>query len=705
MKKRLKKYLSIILPIVLIITLTSSFATPTLATDEKAYLSKIDAPLLEHMDSVGDDELIPINIWLKALDKAALLEKVKAETGMDPDIYMNEDRFEKEVASKIRTVLEKKLGYEEAHKVVSTDSTGDELLSETAEPLSETTALLSETTCAAIQSAFSGELKDLIIDPSSIIEFVQTDRSASIIDYTILEARQQFQEEKNRVIKKEYCAYNDDFIFSCVEKRQNKVTSVSHYTPTLFIKAKKADILYYAQQPEVVDIYYDDPNMVATPTLQKVVEQVKADSTTGTQSANFNNGAGFKGTGIKIGILEAEGAIDTSSPHYNSKRMHIISNGNIYPTADVHASLVTAIIAGERVEYNGNVYQGIVPKAEVYITKANRASNLVDGLNALAECGVRVINISLGFYNTSTYSYIDRYLDTFIYDTDITCVVAAGNNADGKGDKTTYISSPGYALNCITVGNLNTKSNGVAIRPSPYTINASSSWQEPDSLPNKPDICAPGTWVRAVKATTGTNNFYYESEGLEPSGTSFAAPIVTGIVAQMMQEHSAKLSNPMAVKAKIMAAAKVPVVSSTNNITQGNTYLREKSGAGMVDAVRALKGSSYYKYAWNHYNIEASYVTQATINLSANQTLRAGLAFNNGNLDFNISSINDYCNMDLRIVDASTGAVLVSATQDRNNVEIVEYTSATTRTVYVQTRIVRHVTDVKIDWALEVVRY
>ena len=71
-------------------------------------------------------------------------------------------------------------------------------------------------------------------------------------------------------------------------------------------------------------------------------------------------------------------------------------------------------------------------------------------------------------------------------------MVAAGNNANGYGDGSAYINSPGYAMNCITVGNLRTKSSGASgIGAKPYSLHPSSSWEEPNSLPSEPDICAP----------------------------------------------------------------------------------------------------------------------------------------------------------------------------------------------------------------------
>lgn len=150
--------------------------------------------------------------------------------------------------------------------------------------------------------------------------------------------------------------------------------------------------------------------------------------------------------------------------------------------------------------------------------------------------------------------------------------------------------------------------------------------------------------------------FYFDLEGEEPTGTSYAAPVVTGIVAQMMEEHSAKIGNPQAVKAKIMNTASPSLVSNANNGTESNPYLRDLSGAGMVNAVKAMSGTAY-KYAWNHSALELNYITQFTVSLSAGQKIRATLAFTNKNTDVIIQNGTQYYDMNLRLVDAATGAV------------------------------------------------
>ena len=684
----MKKYGKLYLLLVLTVTLSMAAFAPQTASGEAETNrpEKIDAALWDVMCASGEDEWIPLYIKLHGINETELLDKVEQKTGMDPAVFLDEARFEKEVASKIRAAGEK------AFRAEAAQPAGD-------------AAELSDASLASLKTALSAELKTLIGDPETLVEEIKGRQPASAADFIIIETRNRFQYEKGKIQREGNSSVNQAFAEEHVKARGNTVNCAGSYFSALFVDAKKADILYYAQQEQVANIFYADPSFQIAPTLSHIAGQVDADSTTGTKSINFNNGEGFQGNGIRIGILEAEGVIDITSPHFDANRITVVRNGNVSLKTDTHASLVTAIAAGERVGYNSRVYTGIVPEAEIFITCAPDAEAFFSGLQVLRDNGVNVINISLGFLNTTSYTYIDQMLDEFIIDSGITCVVAAGNNANGYGDGSAYINSPGYAMNCITVGNLRTKSSGASgIGAKPYSLHPSSSWEEPNSLPSEPDICAPGTWVRAVRTSSGTNPFFYDSEGVEPTGTSFAAPVVTGIVAQMMEEHSAKIGNAQAVKAKIMNTALPSSVTTVSNGTESNPYLRDLSGAGMVNAARAMSGYAY-KYAWNHGAVEPNYITQFTVSLSAGQKLRATLAFSNKNTNAIIQNGLQYYDMDLRLVDAATGAVLSAAEESRNNVEIVEYTASAARSVCVQTRIVRGVSHVSVDWALEVDRY
>ena len=243
----MKKYLKACFVAALACTLMFVFTTNVTPEVEQSRPQKIDSALWEYMQSADDDGLIPINIVLSSVDDNALMEKVKIKTGMDPAVYMDEERFQSEVVSKVTAVLEKNLGYDEAHRVEN-------------DSVSKSKSLSKESK-SAICSVFSNELKEFGVDAERIIEFLESDNSLSIVDYTILEIRQNFQSEKNKVIKEEQSAVNDLFISAYVNERNNDVMYASRYTSSLYLNAKKGDIIYYSQKSEVMSIYYIDPEL------------------------------------------------------------------------------------------------------------------------------------------------------------------------------------------------------------------------------------------------------------------------------------------------------------------------------------------------------------------------------------------------------------------------------------------------------------
>lgn len=362
MKKHSKLYL--ILVLIVFLSLAAFAPQTALGEAEMERPAKIDAALWDVMCAADEDEWIPLYIKLDGIDENELFEKVKQKTGMDPAVFLDEALFEKEVASKIRKAAEETVGME-------------------SEQMAGNAERLTDASLASLQTALSGDLKTFIGDPEELTEKLRGREPALVADYIIIEIRNRFQYEKGMIQREVNTSVNQAFVDEHVKARANTVNCAGSYFSALFIDAKKADILYYAQREEVANIFYADPSFQAVPTLSYISSQVGVDSTSGTKSMNFNDGEGFKGNGIKIGILEAEGVIDSASPHFDASRMKIVPNGNVSLTTDTHASLVTAIATGERVGYNASVYTGVVPEAEVYITRAPDDSTFFSGLQAL----------------------------------------------------------------------------------------------------------------------------------------------------------------------------------------------------------------------------------------------------------------------------------------------------------------------------------
>jgi subtilisin family serine protease len=150
------------------------------------------------------------------------------------------------------------------------------------------------------------------------------------------------------------------------------------------------------------------------------------------------------------------------------------------------------------------------------------------------------------------------------------------SNADQDGTRT--LTTPGTAHNVITVANYNHRDNELAKH--------SSRGPTIDNRPlgeTKPDIAAPGTGIMSVLSgatqTTACCKCCYDFY-VSMSGTSMAAPHVTGIIALMFQRNSTLTFSD--VRAALRAHADAP-----DPIT-GPTLPNSDWGAGIVNAEAAV---------------------------------------------------------------------------------------------------------------------
>jgi subtilisin family serine protease len=137
------------------------------------------------------------------------------------------------------------------------------------------------------------------------------------------------------------------------------------------------------------------------------------------------------------------------------------------------------------------------------------------------------------------------------------------------------VRTPGTAFNVVTVGSFDEATN---------TMSGFSSGADPISAHGdreKPEVAAPG---QDFISTTNASPWL----GGVGSGTSYAAPMVTGTTALMMQRNTALQFWPEGVRAILMASATNPVGSYA--------VLDELRGAGGIyadyadDVVTGVRG-------------------------------------------------------------------------------------------------------------------
>jgi subtilisin family serine protease len=292
-----------------------------------------------------------------------------------------------------------------------------------------------------------------------------------------------------------------------------------------------------------------------------------------------------------------------------------------------HGTHVAAVAAGNS-SANTVDSNGIAPNANLYdvrVLDAKGVGQLSDVLAGIdwviyhaKEYNIRVMNLSLAADSTETWQTdpLARAARSAVA-AGVTVVVAAGNfgQASTGTERFGTVSSPGHDPSVITVGSANTK--GTAAR-SDDTVNFFSSRgptrgsyvdvngvTQKDNL-LKPDLVAPGNKIIAAMGTanntsyatavsksylpatytvlkqfTGYDNALYKTQ-MMLSGTSVAAPSVTGAIALMLQANPG-LTPPL-IKAILQYSAQP--IAGTNLLQQGAGMLNVDGAVRLAQALR-----------------------------------------------------------------------------------------------------------------------
>ena len=269
---------------------------------------------------------------------------------------------------------------------------------------------------------------------------------------------------------------------------------------------------------------------------------------------------GVTGTGVGVAVVDTgvDGSLpDFASKDHSSSRVvaSAVANADATTATDSygHGTDVAGIIAG-----NGDnrglgdplhgQYIGVAPNANLISIKVSDETGKATVLDVIyglqfavahqSQFNIRVINLSLD--STTPQSYKTDPLDAAVeaaWMHGIVVVTAAGNRGTDS-DAVQY--SPANDPYVITVGGVD--ENGSA-NPSGDTIASWSSRGTTQDGLQKPDVYAPGAHIVSVLApnsefaTSCTTCVVGSGQYIQTSGTSMAAPMISGLVADLLQFH------------------------------------------------------------------------------------------------------------------------------------------------------------------------
>jgi len=242
-------------------------------------------------------------------------------------------------------------------------------------------------------------------------------------------------------------------------------------------------------------------------------------------------------------VAVADSGLDHDHGDFGSRvigNVDVIGDGSTADAHSGHGTHVACTVLGDGSRGN---YEGVAPEAELYFQAMENDNNgnfqwssINNMMNTAYNNGARIHTNSWGSSSssdwgvyTSTSEDVDdrtRYYDQYYSGREgLVVLFAAGN--DGPGSDT--IGAPATAKNTITVGNSQNRYQG-----SPNTIMDGSSRGPVDDGRIKPDILAPGGYVRSCRAQEATDtggSTWSDTWYLEYTGTSMATPNAAGTAA------------------------------------------------------------------------------------------------------------------------------------------------------------------------------
>ena len=329
----------------------------------------------------------------------------------------------------------------------------------------------------------------------------------------------------------------------------------------------------------------------------------------------------YSGHGVKIGLIDSgfdisnadlAGQFDLSL----SYDPHDAGAANIMPdsSADVHGTWVAGVVGANGDNGLGTV--GVAPGATLvgyYARFGMGGSSRAEMSDLLA----RQVNVDI---SNNSWGYSTEFADNFLDPAwaGMKDAIVSGVNQGREGLGTIYVFGAGndrqYVANSTIDGD---NTNYHSLTNNRFTITAAASTQDGHitsfSTPGASIlVTAPGEWIATTTVEDGDGNPANDHGFV--SGTSFSAPIVSGVVA-MMLEANRNLGYRDVQEILALSSHKIDPTSSswaTNGATNwngGGNLVSHDFGFGLVDAHAAVRLAETWTTAHTAANEAAMSVT------------------------------------------------------------------------------------------------
>ena len=372
-------------------------------------------------------------------------------------------------------------------------------------------------------------------------------------------------------------------------------------------------------------------------------------------SAAYARGA--TGAGIKVAVLDTGIDIDFLGDVYHTELddnvasfttgSDLIASDNFPNDEDGHGSHVAGIIAGEN---NGSGYHGVAYEADLYIYKvlndsgSSVGNSVANGVNKARTDGVDIMNLSLGTNTTiGTDCNSAASCEALLGSTNYSALEAAGaagkilvwaagneGNSSPSVDSGAAIYDDDFKETTVIVvasgtdGKIGSTSNG-------WTSGGSNKCGIAAAI----CITAPGTLL--YSAMLNSNSF-----AVALTGTSMAAPMVSGGLALIKQEFSS-LTNAQVVDRLFATALDTDEYSQSS--IYGHGMMNLNAATASVGSLQTIAGSNLLDDPNTNYNdlIDNSFISSAAFsnaltNALEGQTMEVYDSFDRANFKTNVSS-------------------------------------------------------------------